>query len=458
MFKKKLFLTQQPLPVAINIEMALSSLTSFSRISLLVLAAGVMTACSSNDDGDAGNDDSGMTSEVENSSDSINPDGSDNPDGGDNPDNTETESGETEGGNGSETLAFVATRSADFGSGQIERISLDQGNIVTGSYPATGSDIVVNTDGESVYQVGRFGLDSITRFSAVDTSITDYQRSVSGGETAPNPYQIVFASSTKAYVIRYGSPNIWIVDPSATDDAAFKTGEISLGAYDSDQVPEANGGVIVDGKLFVLMERLENFGVVKNGYIAVIDIATDTEIDTGKGEADGLQGIPLSVANPTALQFSDQDGQLYVVGRGNFFAADASTGDRFSGGVQSIDPVTFDSSVVLDDGSEDSNNGFFTNLLVVSSQQAYLVTQAGFGDTTLRSINMMNGELGGVVANLQNLELTTLANAPDGNVWVGLGDAVAPGFTVLDPVQGSVVGEQVATTLIPINVVFVQTQ
>ena len=79
-------------------------------------------------------------------------------------------------------------------------------------------------------------------------------------DDASNPYEMLFVSDSKAYILRYGSSDIWIVDPSvsAADEEAFKTGEISLKAYDSDQVPNMVSGLIHDGKLFVVMQAMNS--------------------------------------------------------------------------------------------------------------------------------------------------------------------------------------------------------
>ena len=62
----------------------------------------------------------------------------------------------TQLGNNSQVLAFIASDTALRDAGQIERLSISDGYISTGTYPATLSDIRVDTDGENVYQIGRF--------------------------------------------------------------------------------------------------------------------------------------------------------------------------------------------------------------------------------------------------------------------------------------------------------------
>ena len=117
------------------------------------------------------------------------------------------------------------------------------------------------------------------------------------GESDSNPYDLVFVSSTKAYLLRYGADQG--LDRESFRRAPggnFKIGELDLKAYaDADGIPEMAKGVIANGKLFIIMQRLDDIFCPSNtAYVAVFDVATDTEIDTGKGES-GKKGIPLPI-------------------------------------------------------------------------------------------------------------------------------------------------------------------
>lgn len=352
------------------------------------------------------------------------------------------------------TQAFTATRSSDFGSGRIDRLTTSGGITVNGSYPATLSDIRVTTDGESIYQIGRFNIDSITRFDPNDTSVVDYQYSVNGDETSANPYSLAFANENKAYLTRYGSTMAWIINPAATTEAEFKIGELDLTAYDDD-VPNMSDTLIVGNRLFVLMERLSNgFVPDKGGYVAVFDINDDSEVETSQG-TEALKGIALETVNPTSLQYNADTDEIYVLGRGNFFENDAVTDDFYSGGLETIDPETFENALLIDDGTADANEGgYFVDALVASPSRGYLLTYASFGVTTLRSFNPTTGLLDEQpVGNLTDQDLTSLALAPDGKLWVGVGGAT-PGFFIVDPADNSVAADAVATELVPLNVIF----
>ena len=97
-------------------------------------------------------------------------------------------------------------------------------------------------------------------------------------DDSSNPYEMHFVSDSKAYILRYGSPSIWIVDPSvsAADEENFKIGEINLGAYDDDGIPNMSTGLISNNKLFVVMQAMDSNYVPGDAYLSVMDMTTDT--------------------------------------------------------------------------------------------------------------------------------------------------------------------------------------
>jgi len=382
--------------------------------------------------------------------------------------------GDTEGTSTAGTYAFAAVGSG--GSGQIERISFGDGFTIDATYPAAdSSDISADTDGTAIYQIGRFQLDSLTKFNATDTSKVDFNFSTnSDTEALPsNPYDVVFLSETKAYVLRYGSPFVWIVNPSATLEEDFKIGEIDLSVYDPDLEdmdlsPNPTNGVIVGDKLYILLQRLSTFSPIKSGYVAVIDTNTDTEIDTGKGEADSLMGIPLGSLNPEGMQVDPATGDVLVTGRGNIYVefnglpAD-STPPRYSGGVFAINPTTYDINQIVSDGGNDNNNGFIERTVIATATKGYVTlyaeepTAEGVSRNTLHSFNPMTGEIGEPVAGITDT-VANLALGPNGNVWIGVKSDSTPGFVRLNPADDSIVEPFIQTSVNPLNVVFIEAQ
>ncbi|MFK7993572.1 MAG: hypothetical protein AB8B87_05510 [Granulosicoccus sp.] len=368
---------------------------------------------------------------------------------------------------GSTSYGYVFTRGPKFESGQIERLSLTDGNTIDSTYPATSSDHRVATDGESIYQIGRFNIDNLTKFSATDTSITNYQLSVLGDVTGTsNPQALAFVDENLAYLTRRSSDRLLILDPSPEDatSESLITGEISLADYnlgsgETLDLPDMTNAVIVDDKLFVLLENLDGFAPINGGYIAVIDTNTNTEIDTGQGEFP-RRGIALDTVNPTALHYNETTGLLYVTGRGNAFSNPSAPGDPYTGGIESIDPRTYQTTLVLDDGTEEDNKGFFSEAIVINDSIGYVITLDGFTSdfisiNNLRTFNPTTGELSEPIAGTEEQSLTMLASGPDNHLWVGI-QSDTPGFMRVDLTTGLPAEQMVATGQIPADMVFLQ--
>lgn len=352
--------------------------------------------------------------------------------------------------------AFVATRAADFSAGRVDRLVVDADSfVVDGNYPATISDLRVGTIDGDMVEVARFGTSTLARYTADDTSAPVWEFSVNGDDADANPIDVIFDDAGFGYVTRYGGDELWVIDPAvaADDEAAFLDTTFDLGAYDDD-APNMTKAVIVNGQLFVLLERLENgFDPSQNGYIAVFDLATGLEVETGQG-SDGLLGIELETVNPTALQYSAGSGLLYVVGRGNAFLNPDIPGDPYTGGLESIDPTSFENTLVVDDGTEDDNAGFFTDALVVDADKAYIVSPTAFPNNSVFIADLSDGTVDtAAVAGLEDQPISLLTQDANGKIWVGFG-GTEPGFRFLDPETDELGEELIRTDLVPIDIAF----
>ncbi|MCK4820196.1 hypothetical protein KA005_30815, partial [bacterium] len=353
--------------------------------------------------------------------------------------------------NGSQT-AVVATAAADYSSGAHSIISVDP---VGGPRTAqnelfpTGSDITVSAYGKYFYRFERSGANNVTKFdiNAPDTVI--WQFSTEGVDTNSNPYGLVFVSSDKAYLLRYGSTKAWIVNPSATTEAGFKTGELDLTSYaDGDGVPEMAGGVIVGNKLFIILQRLENWASTATPYVAVFDTTTDTEIDTGI--ANPILGIPLDIRDPLAIQYLAENNTIYVQGIGSYFPVE------YTGGIVSIDTDTYVTAMVLDDG-DDTNHpyGQISGMAIVSAAKGYFVGYDGWGDNTLYSFDPATGDVGSSVAGLENKSIAGMESGvyPDDNDMLWICNQTDARVDILNITDDSI-DESVSTNLNPLKVVF----
>ena len=366
------------------------------------------------------------------------------------------------------SYGFASTHNSITDSARIVRISLTDGNIVDGQYPDIESLIAAFTDDDSLYQIGRSN-DTLTKFSASDTSIFDYQISVSDLQVAnSDPRSIAFVNSDLAYLTRFSSDSVLIIDPTPAQltSESLITGEIDLAVYnrgngESLDLPDMTDAVVVDDKLFVLLENLDNGSPALPGYVAVIDTRTGLEISTGQGVVP-LQGIELQSVNPASLQYNEDSGLLYVVGRGNNTGDESVSGDAYSGGIELIDPLTYQTRLAVDDGTAGANNGFFVDAVVINETLGYVVTQEGDNAegvdvNNVRSFNTQTGAISEPVAGTDQLSITSIAVGPDNHVWVGVQDDT-PGFLRINIDTGEIADERVATQLIPDDIVFIEVE
>ena len=355
----------------------------------------------------------------------------------------------------------VATAASDYSSYAISKISVDPkegprnvtNNLLPGSNGST-----VNAFGEYYYRIQQFQADNITKVNIANpnTPIWQYSTQDSGSAESSNPYELVFVDSTKAYLIRYGSTEAWIVNPSATSEAAFKIGELDLSAYaDADGVPEMCAGVIANDKLFILMQRLDaSFCPSNVAYVAVFDVATDTEINTGKGSG-ARMGVPLSIKNPQSIQYMAENNLIYIQGVGSF-PGYCDPAYEYTGGIESLNPYDYATAVVLDDGTQALHPyGIISGMLIASPTKGYFVGYAGWGDNTLYAFNPTTGAVSGAVSGLKNLNIAGMNTGTylDKNDMMWVCDSTNALVKLVDTATNSI-NESLSTNLNPQAVAF----
>jgi hypothetical protein len=217
--------------------------------------------------------------------------------------------------------AFVTT--SDYETGFFATINV-RNKSVTKYQLELSSDAVARTIDGKIYVVNRFGQDNITVFSPQNFAKPLIQFSTGNGS---NPHDIVLASSNKAYVSLYEKGYLLVVDP--TTGIELKRIDISSFA-DKDGVPEADRMVIVDGILYVALQKLDRnnyFEPAGNGEILMIDIESDTIIGS----------IVLSGANPYDIFYHQGMDRIVASEVGSFY-------DLTDGGIETVDPYTREAS------------------------------------------------------------------------------------------------------------------
>lgn len=356
--------------------------------------------------------------------------------------------------------AIIATVAADYSSGAHSVATVDPvggPRTIQNKLLPTISDITVASRGRYFYRIERYNADNITKFSITNPGSPIWQFSTMAPTDvqSSNPQDMVFASSTKAYILRYGSTKAWIVNPSVGVESKFKVGQLNLSAYaDSDGLPEMQSGVIVNGKLFIVMQRLDaDHGWVPSHipYVAVFDVATNKEINTGKGSG-SLKGVPLPVRNPNTIQYLKANNTIYVQGSG-LWPGSGHPKYEYTGGIVAINPETYETKMVLDDGNAKNHPyGAISQMAIVSKTKGYFVGYQGWGDNVLYRFNPTTGKvLGEVGRGLSHINIAGLAVDKNKMLWVS--DATKARVVILNTATGTVDG-RLKTGLNPARVVY----
>jgi len=342
----------------------------------------------------------------------------------------------------------VATVASDFTSGSHASIKREADGSFTSSnnLSAATSDVTVEAFGNFFYRIERFKGENITKFSFDDPQTPIWQFSTKDNVTdavSSNPHAMVFVNENKAYIIRYGKDKIWIVNPSAATEETFKIGELDLSAYGgADGIPDMDNAIVVAGKLFVTMQRQESF-VPGDAYVAVFDVATDTEIDAGIA-GDSLKGIPLKVSNPNAnIQYLAADNSIYISAIGSF------SSNTFIGGVEKINVDNFTNNVVYDD---EANFGKIAGFVIKSPTLAYFIGYDSFFSNTLYALNPLTGSVSTTLNSaLIGVQLSGLSLEASGELWVS--NSSAASLHVIDTTNDAEIAV-IDTQLNPNKVVF----
>lgn len=353
--------------------------------------------------------------------------------------------------------AVIVTAAADWSSGAHSVVAVDpvggprqaQNNL----NPA-GSDLTVVAHENYFFRMERSGAHHIAKYDVNTPELPIWQFSTEGAESDSNPYDLVFASDEKAYLMRYGSETAWIVNPAASTESGFKIGELDLSGYsDADGTPEMVAAVLVDDFLFIALQRIDSSGgwgnyIYNTPYVAVFDTKTDTEIDIYRCGCD-LKGIPIDgIFNLLTIQYLEDTGMIYVQGVGNWDDTDISA----SGGVVRIDPATYETDIIISDGPD---YGAVSGMAIVSATKGYFIGYAGWGDNSLYAFDPSCGCGVTKVDGFENISISGMQSGvyTDKNDMLWICNQTTASVDILNTAT-DMIDESVSTGLNPNKVVF----
>lgn len=184
-------------------------------------------------------------------------------------DSGSTDSGDTEV-SGLHDFAVITTVASDYSTGSIATVDVATWAITDELFVTSSDPGVVAEDGW-VFQINRYGFDSVRKYSAGDWAAPLWEQSM--GDFS-NPHDVEICNGD-LFVSLYGANHMAVVDM----DTGASKGQVDLSAFaDSDGVsPESSDIVEVDGKLYVALQQMDTtqtYWASEGGKVAEIDCAT----------------------------------------------------------------------------------------------------------------------------------------------------------------------------------------
>jgi hypothetical protein len=352
-------------------------------------------------------------------------------------------------------LAFACTLVSTPSPARAARAYVVESDFSTGSFSSTDvatrapscdvasvySDARVRWYNGRVYVVNRFGADNIEVLDGTTFGLVK-QFSVGNGS---NPYDIAFASPTHAYVTRYETSDLWVVNPAT----GSHDGTISLaGLADADGIPEMDRMIVVGPLLFVSLQRVDRnngFAPTDSSLVAVIDTRTDQLVDCDAAHP-GVQGILLPRANPvTPFVFDAPRTRLYLGCAGRYGVPD--------GGIVRVDPASLVADGVA--APEDSLGGDVLDIAFADDARAYAIVSDAAFNTSLVRWSPVTGRRLDTLYSPGGFSLADAELTPSGSeLWVCNSSFGSPGIRIFSTSTQAQIGGPIACTLPPQGLTF----
>ncbi len=339
-----------------------------------------------------------------------------------------------------ERRAFVTLAACDFITGGIAAVDLESRSVTGSRFGTVAADSVIRTAGGRLFVIGRFGADTIAELDPT-TLDTLWECSVGPGT---NPHDFVLVAPDKAYVSRYDSARLAIVDPTTGPSCiGFLRGTIDLSSLaDGDGFPEMDQMILVGPHLLVALQRLDRnnfFQPAAHGALAVVDTATDSL--TGS--------VELSIDNPFAetkgLLVGPTGERIYVGGPGRLFS------DLDDGGIEVIDVQTLTSTGIVMSGAQ--LGGDLTDFTLAGDGRVFAVVADASFVASVVDVDLRSHSVSRVLMKSDTL-ISDVELSQSGRLWVSDRNCLQPGLRVFSVATGAeLTSEPIYPGLTPFNLV-----
>lgn len=350
------------------------------------------------------------------------------------------------GGGAGPAVGFVAT--SDFTVGNLTTLtSTPPRTTEKDVLGATGlhSDSVLKSFGGRLYILQRRGSNSIAVIDPNNPGVVlaNYSTNDTGSSAQSNPHDMAFVSGAKAYISRYELNTLLIVNP----ETGAQLGTIDLSAFaDSDGIVEMDQMALVDGLLYVSLQRLnrnKGFSAENDSYIIVIDTATDQVVNPIPAD----NKIVLAGRNPFSMSYLPATGRIYVANVGTF-----TTGDDF-GGIEVVNPITGISEGIL--MTDNDFGGPLGTIRLLNESTAYAtVFDASFNNFVI-PFSLRTQKIGPALTDVGTGFIASLAFDDRGFLYVADRDTNNPGVQVFDTATNQKAEGPISTGLPPMDIIFI---
>jgi len=345
------------------------------------------------------------------------------------------------------TKGYILT--TDYTSGTLSVVDLAT-RVVTCDVATVSSDPVARCYRGLIYVVNRYGYDNVQVIDPAQGYATVRQFSVGNGT---NPQDIAFASPSKAYVSRLGSPDLLIVDPST----GANLGVIPLGAWaDADGNPEAAHLAVAGDLLFVALGRLANFVPADTGLVVVVDMRADTVYDADP-LTPGTQVVRLRGLNP-GTDFAVllgagplSDSHLYIGCSGRWGAWDGGVEDIVVPAPDGPPGAIHSAGFAI---TEAALGGDIMSVIADGGGHPYAIVSDAASNTSLVSWDPGTGSLLATLYAPGGYSLSDAALDRQGELYVCNSNFAAPGLFVYGAGSDTCLAGPLATCLPPVQIVF----
>ena len=268
------------------------------------------------------------------------------------------------------------------------------------------------------YVVSRYGADAVEVLDPKTFAVSKEYSTGSGS----NPQDILPVSAERAYVSLYAENKLKVVHPTE----GTELGTVDLAGWaDRDGVPEAAWMEKVGERVFVALQRLENFAPSDRSSLLVLAAGT------GKVEKE----IALAATNPFGkIRYSKVLGKLVVAEMGFSGVQD--------GGVELVDPIALQPEGIC--VSEGQLGGDVLDAVILDQTRGWAVvsipkTQGGWeAKTQVVSFNPSTKSKTGTLLESEDFVHSLLELSPDGSqLWVTDRTLTAPGIRVFSTADGT---------------------